>query len=596
MPALRAVDRHRAERFAQRGRNAGPVVAYFECNLVGRAIVHDLRGQRHAVRARARRVVEQDRQDLAGRDRIVERDAGRARPEQLELHVRMPQAPVLDERVEPLVDRLPARRRTRAAAQARERRRAQHHLFFEHFQVGLVAREPRIVARGIAQLFGEHRDRRQRRAHFVCNRRGLHAERDRALVAQQPLLRVAERRIALPQRIRHARDEPRDQPDAHHEVHPHPGAVVVEQVRRIVHVQRHRIETERRVAGDGKRREPDHQMPRQHGRRNRERRQIQRHERIRRAARQEQQRRQRTEVDPQLAEQLEVRLRTRAQHAHPRQRVEDDFERDDHQHRRQRQMHAEIRLHDADRHELADDREIAQPEQMTEIDAPGGGDSLHPGSLPVSRAAPPAGPDRRARRHDRSPPVSHAARQPGAPAIRCAISAARHSGHRHRTPGADGGAPGGVGIDAHQHSNGCVCAPQSKPRPQRAQRTRRGTERAPAAESVMAKIAETGDAAPYATSIARQPDFARRPIGRCAPRTGAHPAPIAARPAPRAGRSAMTGGAPRVRRGARHRPFGRPKNRCCAAPLLYNSPCFNRSQPEPPPCPSPSTSRRSPLR
>ncbi|PRF60179.1 acetylglutamate kinase [Burkholderia multivorans] len=58
----------------------------------------------------------------------------------------------------------------------------------------------------------------------------------------------------------------------------------------------------------------------------------------------------------------------------------------------------------------------------------------------------------------------------------------------------------------------------------------------------------------------------------------------------------MTGGAPRVRRGARHRRFGRPKNRCCAAPLLYNSPCFNRSQPEPPPCPSPSTSRRSPLR
>ncbi|OMG70988.1 acetylglutamate kinase [Burkholderia ubonensis] len=36
--------------------------------------------------------------------------------------------------------------------------------------------------------------------------------------------------------------------------------------------------------------------------------------------------------------------------------------------------------------------------------------------------------------------------------------------------------------------------------------------------------------------------------------------------------------------------------RCCAAPLLYNSPCFNRSQPEPPPCPSPSTSRRSPPR
>ncbi|AWU98865.1 acetylglutamate kinase [Burkholderia sp. JP2-270] len=46
----------------------------------------------------------------------------------------------------------------------------------------------------------------------------------------------------------------------------------------------------------------------------------------------------------------------------------------------------------------------------------------------------------------------------------------------------------------------------------------------------------------------------------------------------------------------RRSPSGQPKNRCCAAPLLYNSPCFNRSQPEPPPCPSPSTSRRSPPR
>lgn len=44
-----------------------------------------------------------------------------------------------------------------------------------------------------------------------------------------------------------------------------------------------------------------------------------------------------------------------------------------------------------------------------------------------------------------------------------------------------------------------------------------------------------------------------------------------------------------------HRPAS-PKTRCCAAPLLYNSPCFNRSQPELPPCPSPSTSRRSPPR
>ncbi|KAB0642408.1 acetylglutamate kinase [Burkholderia latens] len=58
----------------------------------------------------------------------------------------------------------------------------------------------------------------------------------------------------------------------------------------------------------------------------------------------------------------------------------------------------------------------------------------------------------------------------------------------------------------------------------------------------------------------------------------------------------MAGGPPRKAHGARSPPSGRSKNRCCAAPLLYNSPCFNRSQPEPPPCPSPSTSRRSPPR
>ncbi len=212
---------------------------------------------------------------------------------------------------------------------------------------------------------------------------GLHAERDRPLVAQQMRLRLAECRVALAQRIRHARDEPRDQPDADHEVRPHAGTVVIEQVRRVVHVERHRVEAERRVAGDRERREPDHQVPRQHGRRDRERRQVQRHERVGRPARQEQQRGQRAEVDPQLAEQLEIGLGPRTQHAHPGQRVENDFERDDHQHRRQRQMHAEIGLHDADRHELADDREITEPEQVTEVDAPGGGDSLHPSSLPV---------------------------------------------------------------------------------------------------------------------------------------------------------------------------------------------------------------------
>ena len=36
------------------------------------------------------------------------------------------------------------------------------------------------------------------------------------------------------------------------------------------------------------------------------------------------------------------------------------------------------------------------------------------------------------------------------------------------------------------------------------------------------------------------------------------------------------------------------KTRCCAAPLLYNSPCFNRSQPEPPPCPAIDLSQIAP--
>ncbi|EAY63388.1 hypothetical protein BCPG_01668 [Burkholderia cenocepacia PC184] len=71
--------------------------------------------------------------------------------------------------------------------------------------------------------------------------------------------------------------------------------------------------------------------------------------------------------------------------------------------------------------------------------------------------------------------------------MRCAISSARHSGHRHRAPAAGGVPPGGTGIAAHQQSNGCVCAPQSKPRPQCGQRARRGAERASAAESVMAQ-------------------------------------------------------------------------------------------------------------
>lgn len=76
-------------------------------------------------------------------------------------------------------------------------------------------------------------------------------------------------------------------------------------------------------------------------------------------------------------------------------------------------------------------------------------------------------------------------RQPAVPAMRCAISSARHSGHRQRAPATGCVPPGSTGIDAHQHSNGCVRAPQSKPRPQCGQRTRRGAERSAAAESVM---------------------------------------------------------------------------------------------------------------
>ncbi|KML60795.1 hypothetical protein VL15_07905 [Burkholderia cepacia] len=74
--------------------------------------------------------------------------------------------------------------------------------------------------------------------------------------------------------------------------------------------------------------------------------------------------------------------------------------------------------------------------------------------------------------------------------MRCAISSARHSGHRQRAPAAGWvPPPGSAGIDAHQQSNGCVRAPQSKPRPQRGQRARCGAERAAAAaaESVMAE-------------------------------------------------------------------------------------------------------------
>ncbi|KVL40157.1 hypothetical protein WT21_24970 [Burkholderia territorii] len=73
-----------------------------------------------------------------------------------------------------------------------------------------------------------------------------------------------------------------------------------------------------------------------------------------------------------------------------------------------------------------------------------------------------------------------------------AISSARHSGQRQRVPGAGGAPPDKVGIDAHQQSNGCVRAPQSKPRPQCGQRARPGVERASAAVSVMAETRKGG--------------------------------------------------------------------------------------------------------
>ncbi|KGD44084.1 histidine kinase domain protein [Burkholderia mallei] len=117
-------------------------------------------------------------------------------------------------------------------------------------------------------------------------------------------------------------------------------------------------------------------------------------------------------------------------------------------------MDAEISLYDGDRDELADDREIAQPEQMAQVDASGSGDSLHPRSLPSQSS--------RSGRAGPSPAVLAATRR--------AISSARHAGHRQRAPVA-GCAPAGIaGIAAHQQVNGRVRAPQSNALPQRGQR------------------------------------------------------------------------------------------------------------------------------
>jgi hypothetical protein len=138
-------------------------------------------------------VVEQDGQNLTDGHGVVKADAFGRHADLLELHMRMAQAPLFAKRFEPLANQLPVRGCRRAAAQTRERRRAQRHLLFEQFEVGAVWREPLVGARGVAQFFGQHRDCRQRRADFVCDRRSLHAQRDRPLVVQQALLRLSER-------------------------------------------------------------------------------------------------------------------------------------------------------------------------------------------------------------------------------------------------------------------------------------------------------------------------------------------------------------------------------------------------------------------
>jgi hypothetical protein len=58
---------------------------------------------------------------------------------------------------------------------------------------------------------------------------------------------------------------------------------------------------------------------------------------------------------------------------------------------------------------------------------------------------------------------------PGPPRAACAISPARHSGHKHGRAGSSLSACND-GISRHQHSNGCACLPQSNAVPQRGQR------------------------------------------------------------------------------------------------------------------------------
>src|SRR5258708_11332604 len=124
-------------------------------------------------------------------------------------------------------------------------------------------------------------------------------------------------------------------------------------------------------------------MPWQHGGGNGERWQVQRNEWISGATGEEQQRRQRAEIDPDLAEQFEVGLGPLLRDTPPCEAVEDHLEGDHKQHRGQRQVHAEEGLHKRNRHQLANDPQPAQPEQMAEVDAAGVSYTMHDFSLTV---------------------------------------------------------------------------------------------------------------------------------------------------------------------------------------------------------------------
>ncbi|WP_414695364.1 hypothetical protein [Paraburkholderia sp.] len=161
---------------------------------------------------------------------------------------------------------------------------------------------------------------------------------------------------------------------------------------------------------------------------------------------------------------------------------------------------------------------------------------------------------------------------------------------------------GKAGSDLHQQSKGSVFLPQSKLLPQRGQRALfmpvAGT-----AEAVMART-------PFEAMGWRQEDDATARAWVL--RRAFHARlclPILPRFAAPRMRSARVAQVPREAREARRFPRRFP---CCTAPVLYNPACFDRfaaalfvrgsssasfvcfSSKSPPPCPSPSTFRRSP--